>query len=823
MSKKDFKQGMVAGAKPFGDKLDQLANVSESAVGDLQEALSDVTEVAYTLVDDVESHDSILSAYEKKRIYDLDDATDVSALDDDEKEFLVVVLTELANAIANVSDLQKKYLLSVCSVANIPAAQSSLNLACIENVENMKTQKILLRHVMEFLFIGDQNYNFLENYEDDLFCYFSVNKRGVAEIKDCINRVYNAMGIEGVANRYTFAANYQEICDEQEVCEDIEEIVEEVLEETINPEDYEKQVLDGLISVQDELVYQYRNLTINATCAVNGNLTLADCVIQLGADASFNVVGSIVFENCVIACASINTKDNFTVVSADGARVEFKNCVFKQLHCFLNATSDVLLEKCTLINCNHFVYAHSYSTKYKLRIVDCNIIADTSLLSNSVATSSELEGLLRVSNSYGMFSISNYEAWEMRNVEVTVSHCGAEKLNLIQVSSYNGKIENSKFNGVVIYTADADIHQCTFENSTIKVGKICNSRISQCEVECDGIIDRCDFSDMAGDMTIEAKGITNCTFNNISCRKKNFITTKSTISNCVFSNVNINSGTYLIEAIVDYGLGDKKQDIQLKNCRFVNCYTDRSDKMIVTGQEIKRGIFSDKTLPYVVACNNCTGLNQIKSGTFEAVQVTQDASSVSMGAKIGAGVGAIVPGIGLIVGGAVGAVVGAVVDGAKKNAVEEAATTIPENLSSTDVAETIRKYVDELFAKNTGFGTPAKKLSVAEKTTLLTQMADDDSLIHNDIIGVYDASIMNSFSGNFNGILFLKDRIYVKLTKSSPKEMMKYADMESIAGSLTKRILTGKNGNEIILNGLNYATDDIYQLFVKIIAIAKEN
>ena len=53
--------------------------------------------------------------------------------------------------------------------------------------------------------------------------------------------------------------------------------------------------------------------------------------------------------------------------------------------------------------------------------------------------------------------------------------------------------------------------------------------------------------------------------------------------------------------------------------------------------------------------------------------------------------------------------------------------------------------------------------------------------------------------------------------------MMKYADMESITGGLTKRILTGKNGAEIIFNGLNYATDDVYQLFVKIIAIAKQN
>lgn len=89
MSTKDFKQGMVAGAKPFGDKLDQLANVSESAVSDIQEGLDGVTEVVNVVLDD-------LSVQEKKRIYDLDETTDISHLDADESEFLIAALSELS-------------------------------------------------------------------------------------------------------------------------------------------------------------------------------------------------------------------------------------------------------------------------------------------------------------------------------------------------------------------------------------------------------------------------------------------------------------------------------------------------------------------------------------------------------------------------------------------------------------------------------------------------------------------------------------------------------------------------------------------------------
>ena len=197
MSVKDFKAGMAAGAKPFGDKLDQLATANESGLSDITEGVDGIRAVVDTLLDD-------LSAQEKKKLYDLDEAMDLSVLEDDEQEFLVAVLATLANAISGVSDLQKKYLLGICNVTNIASPQTTLNLACIENIENMKTQKILLRYVMEFLFIGEQGYDFLDTYEDAVFCYFSVNKRGVAEIKDMINRIFNAMGVEGIANRYAF-------------------------------------------------------------------------------------------------------------------------------------------------------------------------------------------------------------------------------------------------------------------------------------------------------------------------------------------------------------------------------------------------------------------------------------------------------------------------------------------------------------------------------------------------------------------------------------------------------------------------------------------
>ena len=809
MSTKDFKQGMVAGAKPFGDKLDQLANVSESAVSDIQEGLDGVTEAVGVVLDD-------LSAQEKKRIYDLDQATDVSALEDDEKEFLVAVLTELANTIPYVSDLQRKYLLSICGVANIATPQTSLNLACIENVENMKTQKILLRHVMEFMFIGEQGYSFLNTYEDLIFCYFSVNKRSMMEIKDSINRIYNAMGVDGIVNRYTFSVDYQEPIYEQSG----DDLGYDDTEYVPNADSYEEVSLTGIVSVQEATEYKYKKMAISAAFAVNEELTFDSCIVLIEKNASFNVVGTLVFENCEITCGEGHTADNYAITSVDGGKVVFRNCILKNGQYFLNATGDVTLEKCSIVDCDNFIYAHSYSTMHSMKISDSSVTATMGQIGDVSIGGIAFEHIMSGHSGRGIFSVSNYALFEVHNLKTSVPQHKTAKLRLFDVHSYEGIIKNAEIECAVVYAPDIPMEQCSVRMSTVSVDSIKNSLISQSDVSCSyKPIDRCDFSEMKGN-SLEAKGVTNCTFNNVVCRTGNFIKTTASVSNCIFSNIDLGNGKYLIEAVVDYGLGDKKQDILVSNCRVINCYTDRADKQIITGSETHHKIFSEKTVPYTVVCKNCMGLNQIKGGKFEEIAVVQQESSVSKGAKFGAGIGAVIPGMGAIVGGAVGAVIGAVVDGAKDTSKPvESVRVFKDDVPS--VEEAVRKCIEELLTAHSGFGTIAHKLSAAEKTKLLLQMAGDDTLPHGDIIGVYDASIMNSISGNFNGILFLRDRICVKLTKSGPKGMMKYSDMASLSGTLSKCTITAADGSTVILNGINYATAEMQKLFAEIISLNK--
>ena len=630
MSTKDFKEGMVAGAKPFGDKLDQLATVSESALTDIKEGVEGVNAVVNVVLDD-------LSAQEKKRIYDLDEATGISSLEDDEKAFLVAVLAELANIVPNVTEYQRHYILSVCNTAGISAPQTSLNLACIENIENMRTQKIILRHVMEFFFIGTQNYDFLENYEDVLFCYFGVNRRGVNEIIEAINRIYNAMGIEGLANRYTFSADYREVEYEQ-ISEDYDI---DTAEYVPSPEEFEEVTLSGVISVQEALTYKHKNLTIEAAIAVNSELRLDSCTILLDEASSFRVVGTLIFENCEIVCRGNHTKDNYAISSVEGGAIVFQNCVIREAQYLLKADGDVTLNQCSLMDCFCFLSTTTYSTEYSVQLTDISISFAPERLEETTFETKELE-------EYGwspyyfqektMFLVDNCKNFEVHNLKTSIPCQKGRLLSLFNICAFEGIVENAEIEHSLI-SVTRPMRQSSVRESVIRANGIEQSLIRQSTVFCEyHQIDRCNFEKMK-DNFVQTGGVINCTFNGISCKNQNFIKTTATISNCIFANANLGNGKYLVEANISYGLGDKKQEVFIKNCQFINCCTDRADRKLATGTQTRSGLFSDKKTPYEIQYVGCNGLSEIKGGEFVEQEVNT-VEQTSMGAKIAAQIGA---------------------------------------------------------------------------------------------------------------------------------------------------------------------------------------
>lgn len=195
MSTKDFKKGMVAGAKPFGDKLDQLANVSEKAVTDIAEGIGGVSDVVNCILDD-------LSIQEKKSIYDLDTPSGIAELDQSEKEYLLAVLFTIADKKGAINDNQRFYLRALKTYLRIVNVQAGIDLSTIENIDSIPFQKTIMQTVMEFLYLEYKNHDYMDDY-GDYFDLFSVNRKGVRELQNTIDHMVSLLGIEGLACHYS--------------------------------------------------------------------------------------------------------------------------------------------------------------------------------------------------------------------------------------------------------------------------------------------------------------------------------------------------------------------------------------------------------------------------------------------------------------------------------------------------------------------------------------------------------------------------------------------------------------------------------------------
>lgn len=196
MSRRDFNSGVEAGAKPFEEKFNRMSDDFMNAANNINSKVDDLNKATDFIIDE-------LNSLEKKRLYDLNIVADIGELGDDEKELLMAILYTLANMSEEVTQHQQDYLRSAKAYLQVKNVQNNVDLAVIENIENINDQKAILQSIMEFLFIENADHNYMEEYED-VIDYFSVNKKGIKEIQECINTVYKATGLKGLAEMYGY-------------------------------------------------------------------------------------------------------------------------------------------------------------------------------------------------------------------------------------------------------------------------------------------------------------------------------------------------------------------------------------------------------------------------------------------------------------------------------------------------------------------------------------------------------------------------------------------------------------------------------------------
>ena len=193
---KKYKEGMKAGAAPFEKILEDQSKQTKESMDAINANVDSIHEVVDVVFDD-------LVAQEKKRVYNLDTDYDILTLDQDEREFAIAMLYTLSQLMDETTEKQKHYLLNIQRYLNIRTPQVQIDVSSIENIENLKTQKMLYRIVTEYLFLAQENFEYAENFKY-IFDYFSINKQSKNSIRGNIENIYKAVGADGLIEFYGY-------------------------------------------------------------------------------------------------------------------------------------------------------------------------------------------------------------------------------------------------------------------------------------------------------------------------------------------------------------------------------------------------------------------------------------------------------------------------------------------------------------------------------------------------------------------------------------------------------------------------------------------
>lgn len=202
MSKKDYKKGMadaMSAYEAFGEKQEAAIRYVgaeiEKTAGKVDKLGGKIGEIADYITDK-----------EKAELYKLNTPVDIADLEDAEKRILVAVLYQLSADEDEVTEEQQNYVRAVQQYLKIYNPQTEIDLEAVENIEDISAQKAVLQAALEFFRLGTHPEELTEEQEDFLDC-FQVNRRTRREIEGYIDAIVEAVGIQGLSEKYGFVAN----------------------------------------------------------------------------------------------------------------------------------------------------------------------------------------------------------------------------------------------------------------------------------------------------------------------------------------------------------------------------------------------------------------------------------------------------------------------------------------------------------------------------------------------------------------------------------------------------------------------------------------
>lgn len=201
--KKMYKKGLADAMhayEDFGKKQEAALEYMREEVRSGNKKLEDALT---SLGDDLNGIYKYLNSKEKAALYHLSTPMDLKELDAEDKRLLLAVLYQLAEDEGEkLTDDQRTYIRSVQKYMEVTNPQTFADFSAIENIDSIDVQKTFLRVSLEFLYLQDGDE--LSDAQEEFFDYFSVNKKQATVVENEVSRLFNAVGPEGVAEKYGF-------------------------------------------------------------------------------------------------------------------------------------------------------------------------------------------------------------------------------------------------------------------------------------------------------------------------------------------------------------------------------------------------------------------------------------------------------------------------------------------------------------------------------------------------------------------------------------------------------------------------------------------
>lgn len=225
--KKMYKKGLadaMQAYEAFGEKqkaaLEHMRKEVQDGNKRLEDAIHDAVEALGGNIQGLYDH---LNSKEKAALYQLNTPTDIKNLQEEEQRYLLAVLYQLADDEGEeVTSYQQAFIRSIRRYLGITNPQAWADLTAIENVDSIDSQKAILQVVLEFFYLRDNEE--ISDDQEEFLSYFSVNRKQAEAIEVRVGRFFNAMGAQGIAEKYGYVPEEEP----KEVCETGDIMVETV-------------------------------------------------------------------------------------------------------------------------------------------------------------------------------------------------------------------------------------------------------------------------------------------------------------------------------------------------------------------------------------------------------------------------------------------------------------------------------------------------------------------------------------------------------------------------------------------------------------------